>query len=85
VNVFAELENKLAAIVRDAVREAEDNAAPIEAAVTDVLHEAGVPPEIASLFGELFKFLRDHFQAEHAPAQPEPAPEPQPDPGVPGA
>ena len=83
MNPFAGLEEKAVAVVRDLIAEAEHSVPAVEAAVTEALHEAGAPPEIASVIGQLVKLLKEHFAGERG--LPEPAPEPEPDPGVPGA
>jgi hypothetical protein len=85
VSVLAGLETRLKAFVEDAVREAEQNAPEIDAAIYTAMTAAGVPPAWAQNAADQVKMAIDHFAADHAPAQPEPAPEPVPDPGVPGA
>jgi hypothetical protein len=83
VSVLEGLEARLKAFVEDAVREAEQNAPAIDAAIYTAATAAGVPPAWAQNLADDVKNVIDHFAQDHAPAQPEPAPEPQPDPGVP--
>jgi hypothetical protein len=83
VSPFTGLEDRLKTLIEDAVRDAEQHAGAIDQVIYTGLTDVGVPAPWAQTVADEVKMLIDHFQSDHAPAQPEPAPEPQPDPGVP--